>query len=113
MDAVHTNTIEGFWSIFKHTEAQERPRCVAEALSAEIEGRFVGTNVMAHRLETTREWAFGVAITLTTLVCLFGFWRLSPGATFVVAASALVALLIFFWLAGKAESGVPTRPSAK
>lgn len=59
-------------------------------------------------METRRQWISGLAITLTALVCLFGFWRLSPGATFVVASVALVALVGFFWLAGKS----PTPPAA-
>jgi hypothetical protein len=64
--------------------------------------------------QTTRQWIFGVLITLTTLVCLFGFWRLSPGATFIVASGALIALVIFFWLAGKNGGGPSsTRPSEK
>jgi hypothetical protein len=57
--------------------------------------------VMAYRLETKRQWLSGLAITLTSLVCLFGFWRLSPVTTFVIASTALVALVGFFWMAGK------------
>jgi hypothetical protein len=64
---------------------------------------------MEWTLESGRRWISGLAITITALVCLFGFWRLSPGVTFVIALSALVALIFFFWLAGK-ES---IRPSVK
>lgn len=56
---------------------------------------------MAAHTETQRQWLSGLAITLTTLVCLFGFWRLSPGATLAISSISLVALLMFFWLAGK------------
>ncbi|MBW7950167.1 MAG: hypothetical protein H3C55_12560 [Pseudorhodoplanes sp.] len=50
---------------------------------------------------TKRQWISGLAIVLTTLVCLFAFWRLAPEVTFVIALVALVALLFVFWLAGK------------
>jgi len=56
---------------------------------------------MARRGESSRQWIFGLAIVLTALVCLFGFSHLAPGATFIIAAAALVALVVFFWLAGK------------
>lgn len=52
------------------------------------------------RPESTRAWLSGLAITLTTVVALLGFWRLSPGATFIVACIALVGLAIAFWIAG-------------
>lgn len=51
--------------------------------------------------QTTRSWLSGLAITVTTLVCLFGFWRLSPGVTFAIAAIALVGLIVALWVAGK------------
>ncbi|HWV60173.1 MAG TPA: hypothetical protein VN034_05945 [Sphingopyxis sp.] len=51
--------------------------------------------------QTTRSWLSGLAITVTTLVGLFGFWRLSPGATFVIAAIAFVGLIVALWVAGK------------
>ena len=51
--------------------------------------------------ETPRSWLSGLAIVLTTLIALFGFWRLSPEITFVVACLALVGLCISFWIAGK------------
>lgn len=50
---------------------------------------------------TKRQWISGLAIILTALVCLFGFWRLSPGVTFAVALGAFIALVFAFWLAGK------------
>lgn len=51
--------------------------------------------------EPRRAWISRLAITITALVCLFGFWRLSPGITFAVASAALVALVVAFWFAGK------------
>jgi hypothetical protein len=51
-----------------------------------------------------RQRVSGLAITITTLVCLFGFWRLSPGATFVIALISLIVLLTVFWITGKSES---------
>jgi divalent metal cation (Fe/Co/Zn/Cd) transporter len=51
--------------------------------------------------QSHRQWLAGLAITLTALVCLFGFWRLSPIATMIIAAIALVALIFVFWLAGR------------
>jgi hypothetical protein len=65
-------------------------------------------------VETRRRWVSGLAITLTALVSLFGFWRLSPGATFLIALLGLVALIIFFWVAGKeSHHKPPNRPLAK
>ena len=58
---------------------------------------------MTHREETRRQWISGLAITLTALVCLFAFWRLSPDVTLIIALVALGALIIFFWLAGKGD----------
>ena len=58
---------------------------------------------MAYREELKRQWVFGLAITVTALVSLFGFWRLSPGITFVIASVALCALVVFFWFAGKSD----------
>jgi len=57
-------------------------------------------NKMIHHAESKRQWVSGLAITLTALVCLFAFWRLSPGVTFVIALSALIALIGLFWIAG-------------
>jgi len=37
----------------------------------------------------------------TTLIALFGFWRISPGITFIVATLALAGMIIAFWVAGK------------
>jgi len=56
---------------------------------------------MVHRHQTKHQWLSGLAIILTSLICLFGFWRLSPGVTFIVAATALIALVVLFWIAGK------------
>lgn len=51
-------------------------------------------------VQSKRQWISGLAVILTALICLFGFWRLSPGITFVVAVCAFVALLVLFWKAG-------------
>jgi divalent metal cation (Fe/Co/Zn/Cd) transporter len=59
------------------------------------------------RPDSAREWLSGLAIIVTALVCLFGFWRLSPGATFIIAAIAFVALIALMWRAG----GDATEPS--
>lgn len=56
---------------------------------------------MTFRQETKRQWISGLAITLTALVCLFGFWRLSPGVTFIIAVVSLAVLAFVFWYAGK------------
>ena len=52
---------------------------------------------------TGRSWLAGLAVTITTLVCLFGFWRLAPGTTFVIAALALVGMIVSFWIAGRPD----------
>jgi hypothetical protein len=73
-------------------------------------------NGMQRPLESRRQWISGLAITITALVCLFGFWRLSPGVTFVIATSALVALIFFFWLAGRdgaRERNAPNETTGK
>ena len=41
------------------------------------------------------------AIPITCLVALFGFWRLSPGVTFIIAMIAFVGLVAALWMAGK------------
>ena len=51
-----------------------------------------------------RQWISGLAISITAIVFLFGFWRLSQGATFVVAAISLAALMFFFWYVGKDQN---------
>ncbi|MCP1751183.1 VIT1/CCC1 family predicted Fe2+/Mn2+ transporter [Bradyrhizobium elkanii] len=55
---------------------------------------------MVQRAESKRQWISGLAITLTSLVCLFAFWHLSPGVTYTVAVCALVALIVLFWVHG-------------
>jgi len=55
------------------------------------------------KAETGRDWLAGLAVTITTLVCLFGFWRLAPGTTFIIAVIALVAMIVSFWVAGKPD----------
>lgn len=47
------------------------------------------------------KWALHLAVPITALVCLFGFWRLAPGLTFIVALAAFVALVVALWIAGK------------
>lgn len=61
--------------------------------------RMLPTNEVM-RKESTRAWLSGLAITITALVGLFGFWHLAPGATFIVACLAIVGLVISFWVAG-------------
>ena len=53
--------------------------------------------------DSKRAWLSGLAIVVTTLVALFGFWRISPGATFVIACLALAGLVIALWMAGKSD----------
>lgn len=55
--------------------------------------------------DSRRAWLSGLAITLTTIVSYLAFWRLSPGATFVIGGTALVALIIFLWRAGPDGNG--------
>jgi hypothetical protein len=43
----------------------------------------------------------GLAITVTAMICLFGFWKLSPGLTFAIASISFVALIALLWIAGK------------
>lgn len=51
--------------------------------------------------ESSRAWLAGVAITLTILISLFGFWHLSPGPTFIISVLALFGVVISFWFAGR------------
>ena len=51
--------------------------------------------------QSYRQWVSGLGITLTGLVCLFGFWRITPGATFVISSVSFIALVVFFWSAGR------------
>jgi hypothetical protein len=53
------------------------------------------------RKDSFRAWISGLAIITTTLIGLFGFWRLSPGLTFIIACVALAALVAALWIAGK------------
>ena len=53
--------------------------------------------------DSKRAWLSSLAIVVTTLVALFGFWRISPGVTFVIACIALVGLVIALWVAGKGD----------
>lgn len=56
---------------------------------------------MSKKRDDTRQWLSGLAITLTTIVGLFAFWRISPGVTWIVALMSLIGLVIAFWVAGK------------
>ncbi|OSJ09254.1 hypothetical protein BST63_36220 [Bradyrhizobium canariense] len=60
----------------------------------------MGETTMVARVESKRQWVSGLAITLTALVCLFAFWHLSPGLTFIIAICSLTALVALFWVAG-------------
>lgn len=44
-----------------------------------------------------------LAIPATAIVALLGFWKLSPGWTFIIALAALIILVILFWIEGKPE----------
>jgi uncharacterized membrane protein YhhN len=55
---------------------------------------------MEQRPPSTRSWLSGLVITVTTIVALFGFWRLAPVVTFLVACFALAALVVALWIAG-------------
>jgi hypothetical protein len=37
------------------------------------------------------------------LIALFGFWRLAPGVTFLIACGALIVCLVAFWIAGRGD----------
>lgn len=54
-----------------------------------------------HQREPTRTWLTGLTVTVTAMVSLFGFWRLSPGITFAIACLSLVVLLISAWHYGR------------
>lgn len=56
------------------------------------------------RNDAAMKWASRIAIPITCLICLFGFWRLSPGVTFIVALVALIGLVAALWIAGKEEN---------
>lgn len=53
------------------------------------------------KIESRRRWLSGLSITLTTVICFFGFWHLAPGLTFLVAIGALIALTFSLWWSGK------------
>lgn len=57
----------------------------------------------AVRKDSIRTWLSGLAIIVTALVALFGFWRLSPGVTFAVACLALLGLVVALWIAGNPD----------
>jgi len=56
-----------------------------------------------HQKESFRKWVSLLAVPVTGLVALIGFWRLSPGLTFVVAVVALACMLVALWIAGKKD----------
>lgn len=47
--------------------------------------------------DSRRRWLSGLAVTLTTIISYFAFWRLSPGVTFVVGGIALATLMLLVW----------------
>jgi hypothetical protein len=53
--------------------------------------------------QSTRKWLSLLAIPVTCLVALFGFWRLAPGVTFIVAVIALIGLVAALWIAGRED----------
>ncbi|MCB2083344.1 MAG: hypothetical protein KDD90_04750 [Sphingomonadaceae bacterium] len=53
--------------------------------------------------ESKRKWLSGLAITVTSLVALFGFWRIAPGTTYLIAVGALICLVCALWVAGKED----------
>ncbi len=50
--------------------------------------------------KTTRAWLEGMAVSVTTIICFFGFWRLSPGITLIIACLALIVLVALLWREG-------------
>jgi hypothetical protein len=48
-----------------------------------------------------QHWLSSLAITLTVFVLLFAFWRIAPGATYLVALGALMCFVGTMWEAGK------------
>lgn len=52
------------------------------------------------RNRVARNWA-NIALLPATVLCLVAFWKLAPGATFVIAVVALIAMIVSFWVAGK------------
>lgn len=44
--------------------------------------------------ESTRQWATGLVVTATTMVCLFLFAKLSIWAVIIASASCLVGILV-------------------
>lgn len=55
--------------------------------------------------ETTRQWLSGLAVIVTTMVCVYAFSRLSLEWTAVLAGGTLSSLLFFFWRVGRRNRG--------
>lgn len=51
--------------------------------------------------QSTRAWLSGLAVTISTIVCYFAFWHISPGVTFIVGCVALVSLIVAGWILGR------------
>lgn len=69
--------------------------------------------------ETTRVWLSGLAVTLTTILAFFAFWRLSPGVTFLIGCLALIGLIVAAWYFGREkrlsreQEKLPQRPNGQ
>lgn len=59
------------------------------------------------RYESTRRWIAGLAVTLTTIIAYFAFWRLAPIATFVTGCVALTGLAVSAWILGGSDANPP------
>ena len=62
-----------------------------------------------HRTEGPRQWVTGLVVIAATIVGFFGFARLSREWTLGISAGILVALIIFFWFAGRSATRGPRR----
>ena len=53
------------------------------------------------QVETARQWLSGLAVVITTIVCLYSFARISISAVVAASAVALVASIIVSWILGR------------
>lgn len=60
-----------------------------------------GQEAIDMRDDASMKWATRIAVPVTCIVCLFAFWRLSPGVTWILALAALAGLVAALWIAGK------------
>jgi len=51
--------------------------------------------------ESTRQWVSGLAVLITTIVCLYSFARISLWAVAAAAAATLIGSLILSWAIGR------------